>query len=229
MNLAVVQVRTVHKASLLLASIFTYNTALAQINAADIDSAFKYRFYAGGSAGYGSTTWQGLVPAESKQNFAINMSTPIDASEGGGVFGAFAGFEFSPYFALETAYMHFPTATISFDESSLFAFDHDDETNFVSRTEMVSIIAKVMLIIPKTTVRLYSDFGIANVHRDDDIKKEWLPTPTFGLGANYNLDPHLMTEVALNYTAGYGESEISPVDDYIPFLYSISFKLAYRI
>lgn len=190
---------------------------------------FVHRLYLGGSAGYGSTTWQGLVPSAEKQNIAISMSTPISTTEGGGVFGAFMGYEFTHYFALEANYLHFPNAELLFDETSLFAFDHDNETTMITQTEMISFIAKIMLIVPKTNVRAYSNFGIADIHRDDDLKDHWQVAPTFGFGLNYNFTPRIMAELSANYAAGYGESEINPVDDYIPFLYSISLRLAYRM
>ena len=217
----------VRNASTCALLLFYGATSVAQEAAPE--DRFKYHFYAGASAGYGSTTWQGLVPSSEKQNIAINMSTPISTTEGGGVFGGFIGYELAPYFALEAGYMHFPNAKLSFDETSLFAFDHDDETTLITQTEMASFIAKIMLTIPKTSVRAYSSFGIADIHRDDEINNEWHVTPTFGFGLNYNITPRIMTEISANYAAGYGESEISPIDDYIPFLYAVSFKLAYRI
>ena len=54
-------------------------------------------------------------------------------------------------------------------------------------------------------------------------------TPTFALGFNYNLSEHIMAELGANYTAGYGESELNPAKDYVPFLYSAFVQLAYRI
>lgn len=197
--------------------------------ASDHDDIFRYRWYAGGHIGYGSTTWEGLVPSAAKQNIAINMSTPISITEGGLIGGALMGYEFTPYFGFEASYTQYPNARLHFDETSLFAFDHNDQTDLITQTEMVAVIAKIMLIIPHTHVRAYSDFGIADVHRDDHIRDQWKLTPTFGMGLNYNITPRIMTEIAATYAAGYGESEISPVDDYIPFLYAISFKLAYRI
>lgn len=228
MSLAAAQVRPVFKPSWFAAFALYSLTALADEPPQKVDP-FLHHLYLGGSAGYGSTTWQGLVPSAEKQNIAISMSTPISTSEGGGVFGAFMGYEFTPYFALEANYMHFPNATLLFDETSLFAFDHDDNTTMLTRTEMLSFIAKIMLIVPNTRVRAYSNFGIADIHRDDDLKDHWQVAPTFGFGLNYNITPRIMAELAANYAAGYGESEINPVDDYIPFLYSVSFKLAYRM
>ena len=229
MNSAVAQVALVLKSWLLLFTLCASSAFSAGLTTKH-DDPFLHRLYLGGSAGYGSTTWQGLVPSAEKQNIAISMSTPISTSEGGGVFGAFMGYEFTHYFALEANYMHFPNATLLFDETSLFAFDHNDETTMLTRTEVISFIAKIMLITPQTNpIRAYSNFGIPDIHCDDDLKDHWQVAPTFGFGLTYNITPRIMTELAANYAAGYGESEINPVDDYIPFLYSISVKLAYRM
>ena len=43
----------------------------------------KYPFYIGMLGGYGSTTWQGLVPKKANQNAAIIISTPKSVEEGG--------------------------------------------------------------------------------------------------------------------------------------------------
>ncbi len=190
------------------------------------DKLFRYPFYAGGIIGYGSTTWRGLVPSTENQNEAVNISTPINVSEGGIVGGAFAGYEITRYFAIEANYTHYPDATVFFDEQSLFSFLHDDETQFVSQTEAISVMAKVMLIIPDTNIRFFSSLGGANVHRKDVLNDYWRFSPTFGAGLNYHFTPYMMGELGANYTAGFGESNINPTESYFPFLYSVTFRLA---
>ena len=189
---------------------------------------FQHPFYIGASAGYGSTTWNGLVPTEQNQNVATNLSTPINASEGGGVFGGFAGYEISPYFALETNYLRYPDALVTFDEISIFNFNNN-ATELNTHTETVNVMGKFMLIIPDTLIRVFSSVGGAGVHRNDILYNGWHISPTFGLGFNYNFTPRLMGEVVANYTAGYGEARLNPTDLYFPFLYSLNLRLAYRI
>lgn len=190
---------------------------------------FQKAFYIGVNGGFGATTWDGLVPLQEKQNIALSISAPVKVYEGGGVYGAFAGYEFTPYFAIETSYRHYPSAKIIFDQFSLFAFDHEDRLSFDSRTYTVNLMAKVMLILPNTTARLFSSFGVAGVHRSDELIQQWQPSPTFGAGFNTYISQHLMAEFGFNYTAGYGESELNPAYSYIPFLYSVTLGLAYRI
>lgn len=190
-------------------------------------SSVHHPFYLGVSVGYGSTTWEGLVPKDENQNLAISMSTPVEVTEGGAMVSALAGFEVNSYFAIETAYMRFPDATVSFNESSLFSFDNDGLLSFETKTEALSLMGKVMVGIGHTPARLFSSAGIANVHREDALIDNWRISPAFGVGLNYRFRDRLMGEIAGNYIAGYGESQLSPADAYFPFLYAVSFRLMY--
>jgi opacity protein-like surface antigen len=192
------------------------------------DEKFRYPFYAGITGGYGSTTWFGLVPAQNKANGALALSTPTNVSEGGGMWGFFAGYEFMQAFAMEINYNNYPRANVYFSPRSMFSFQHPGTTHFYSDTVSYGLMAKVMVTIPTTAVRFYSSGGIAAVHRHDVLSNLWRTSPTFGLGLNYNFTPHIMGEFGGNYTGGYGESELTPATDYIPFLYSIFMRLAYR-
>lgn len=189
---------------------------------------FKYPFYVGLSGGYGWTTWGGLVPPKNKQNFAMSMSTPTFVNEGGALWGAFAGYEILPTAAIEAAYMRYPNAKVTFDSTSLFTFVHNGRTYFTTRTEVVSLMGKIMLIIPRTDIRLYSSLGAAEVHRTDRLKDHWLLSPSFGAGVNYNVNECVMVELGASYAAGRGEPELSPAEDYFPFVYSVFLRLAYR-
>ena len=189
---------------------------------------FKQSLYVGLLGGYGSTTWAGLVPNKEKQNTALSMATPIKVTEGGGVAGVFIGYEFIPAFALEMSYMDYPDAEVFFDPMSLFSFKHDDLELFRTKTKTVSLLAKVMLPISNSAFRLYSSVGAAGVQRKDMLINDWRLSPAFGAGLNYRLRKHVMAEIGANYTAGYGESQLSPADSYFPFLYSVTGRLAYR-
>jgi hypothetical protein len=189
---------------------------------------FPHPYYVGILGGYGSTTWEGLVPKQAKQNIAMMMSTPVRVKEGGGVWGLLIGYELTPWFALESNYIHYPPARVSFDSSSIFSFEHHDRRGFYTHTETVNLMGKVMLMLPKPGWRLFSSAGIAGLHREDTLYEKWRLVPTFGVGLNVNLSERLMAELAGNYTAGYGESQLNPTETYFPFLYSLSVRLAYR-
>lgn len=186
-------------------------------------------FYIGLDSGVGSTSWDLLVPTNDKQNAAMSVSTPIRVREGGGVYGIFSGYEFTPYFALETSYKRFPKAQIMFDTFSIYAFEHEGCLVLNSNTYAINLLAKLMLKLPKTPLKLYSSFGIAGVHRSDEIRHQLRITPSFGVGFNLSISPHFFLELGSNYTAGYGVAELRPVNHFIPFLYSATLGLAYRI
>lgn len=193
------------------------------------NNTYQHVFYFGLDAGYGSTTWRGLVPSTQKQSAAITMSTPINAHEGGATAGAFMGVEIIPFFAVEASYRRYPNATVIFDKDSLFTFDHDGQTELLTHTESASLMGKFIIPIPDTSIRAFSSAGIAETHRYDKIYDDWKTGPTFSVGLDYNLTEHFMGEIVANYTGGYGESELNPADDFVPFLYSVTMRIAYRI
>lgn len=189
----------------------------------------KHPFYLGVIGGYGETTWQGLVPAKKNQNPALMLSTPIRVEEGGTTWGVLVGYEFTPNFAIEANYLRYADAQVHFDESSIFSFLHNGQTTLTTQSELAGLMGKLQVPIPHTKIRLFSSVGVAGVHRKDIVVNDWNAGPTFGAGANYALTEHLMAELAGSFTAGYGESQLSPVDTYYPFLYSVGVHLIYRI
>ncbi len=188
----------------------------------------NHPFYFGIGGGYGSTTWGQLVPSQNKTSVAMSMSTPTSVSEGGAIWNVFLGYELMPTFSVEGSYTRYPVAKVYFDEMSLFAFDHDGRTQFFTKTESTALAGKFMLILPNTRVKPFSTVGVAGVHRYDVIRDRWRVSPMFSVGFNYNITEHIMGEAGINYTGGYGESELDPAEDYVPFLYSAFLRLAYR-
>ncbi|MBA2648656.1 MAG: porin family protein [Legionella sp.] len=184
-------------------------------------------FYGGFQSGYGSTTWRGLVPPDVKQNEAILISTPKATNEGGIAYGFFGGYEFSTHFAVEGFYLRYPKADIYFIKDSIFAYEHD-RCSFNSFSTAIGLLAKLMLPLPNTPFRLFSTVGFAHNQRKDEIYEEALFSPSFGAGIVFNMTTHLMAQLGFNYIAGYGESELSPINSFIPFLYSGTLGFAYR-
>src|SRR3990167_8760798 len=146
----------------------------------------KNPLYLGVNSGYGSTIWKGLVPRETYQLAALSLSTPTDVHEGGFIWGGAVGFEFSERWAVEFNYLDYPKATIFFDENSLFAFENDGETRFETKTEALSLMAKIMLPVGQRPIRAYSSIGVGWIHRKDMINRTWLVVPSFGVGLNYS-------------------------------------------
>lgn len=194
------------------------------------DEKFQHPFYVGISSGYGSTIWSGLVPPTNKVTPTLLLSTPVNVAEGGTMWGFFGGYEFIPEFAVEASYTRYPLAKITFTQKSLFTFQNKGRASFSTMTDSTTLVGKFMVIIPHSTVRGYANAGVAAVHRHDlDTPVDhWRASPTFGVGLNYNFTQRIMAELGANYTGGYGESELTPASDYIPFLYSVFLRLAYR-
>jgi hypothetical protein len=190
----------------------------------------SHPFYLGLNGGYGATTWKGLVPNVENQLIALNLSTPTSVQEGGGVFGGVIGFELGSSFAIEGNFLAYPDATVFFDEDSLFAFENDGHTELHTQTKTISLMAKIMLTVPRVeALRVYSSLGVGGIHRRDEINDVWLATPSFGAGFNYVFTEHIMGELVGNYMAGYGESELNPAKDFVPFLYAFYARIAYRV
>ena len=190
---------------------------------------YQHPIYLGLLGGWGSTTWDGLVPSEENTNLAMNLSMPVGVREGGGVWGAFVGYEVNPFFAFEANYMHYPRATVYFDSISLFTFNSGGLVQFETHTELFNLMGKFMVHIPTTKTRVFASAGIVDLHRKDMLTNDWYVTPGFGVGVNYLVTEHVMGEIAGNYTAGYGESQLNPSVAYYPFLYSVVLRIAYRI
>lgn len=193
-----------------------------------ISAPERHPFYIGGIVGAGSTTWYGLVPTISNKNEAMSVATPLEVNEGGGVFGALLGYEFSPFFAIEANYLKYPSAYIIFDKFSIFALDHDGGNNFKSNTETIGVLGKIMVAVPKTHIRFYSGAGVGGLHRKDILNDGWLATPMFNVGFIAPVLDRVTADIAANYTAGYGESQLKPTETYFPFLYSVTLRLAYH-
>lgn len=213
---------------ILLLPILLMNFISAPAYSGHKDDIFSHSFYAGLTGGYGSTTWAGLVPTQNNQVSAMLISTPTSINEGGVVWGAYGGYEFNPCFALQGSYLHYPDANVTFSSKSLYSFQHNGNTTFTTHTDVFALEAKIMLLIPHTNFRVYSSLGPAGIHRKDALNNVWRLSPNFGAGINYNFTPHIMGELGASYTAGYGETELSPAQDYLPFLYSVFLRLAYR-
>lgn len=202
----------------------------AQADSTTSDEKFRYPLYIGISSGYGSTIWSGLVPPANKTSATLLLSAPVNVTEGGTIWGFFGGWEIIPPLAVEFSYTRYPLAKIYFTQKSLFTFQNKGRSSFSTMTESYNLVGKFMVIIPHSTVRIYSNAGVAAVHRHDlDTPVDhWRASPTFGVGLNYNFTARVMAELGANYTGGYGESELTPANDYIPFLYSVFLRVAYR-
>ncbi len=211
----------------LLAGFYCSASLALPITQNKYENVFHYPFYVGVTFAYGATTWGFLIPKDS--NTALSVSTPTEVRESGEEWGIVAGYEFIPSFALELSYDHYPRARVTFDSLSLLSFENDGLTTFYTDTESLSLVGKFMVLIPHNEYfRAYASAGAALVHRNDIITDKYLLSPKFGIGGNYVMNDFVGMEFGIDYTAGTGESEMSPAEHFIPFLYSVYTRLILR-
>ena len=85
-----------------------------------------------------------------------------------------------------------------------------------------------MVQVARTGIRGFANAGGALVHRQDALVDVGHICPTFGIGLNYVFVQRILFEVGFQYYAGFGKAVLTPVINYIPFLYSVTAKVAYR-
>lgn len=195
-----------------------------------------HRFYFGSIVGYGSTDWNMMVmKCGADHPFCsadtVGLSAPLDADgDSGMVWGATIGYEVKPSWAIETSYMRFPATSIKLGDTwNFYMEENHNTTQFSSETWAMFAVAKFMTQIANTGFRGYANAGIDFTARNDVLTDTIHVNPTFGLGINYVFPSNFMLELGFQYMAGYGAANEVPADNYIPFLYSIAFKLLYRI
>jgi len=110
-------------------------------------------FYAGVTAGYGRTTWDMLVTTDTLPSFQV--STPIDASNMGIIWGGFIGYQFTKLFAIEAAYERYPDTVIYLPTISFYPVDQ-----FTSHTEIFSAIMKFILPLGHSKINAFLDAGV---------------------------------------------------------------------
>ncbi len=191
-----------------------------------IQTVKRHPFYVGVLGGFGSTNWNGLVDIKAYTDGSYS-SVPIKAYNSGFDWGLIGGVDITPYFGLETQFHHYQTTKLFFAEGNVYFNDYGAHTLY-THTSSVALMAKVMAPIFNTGMRFYSEVGPAVTHREDHITSTSHGAASFGAGINYNLNPWVMVQLGFNYTTGFGKSTNVPVDDYIPFLYSVDLALVGR-
>lgn len=206
--------------ALTLLTVFFYVLPIGNADAAYVN--FKYpRFYAGGAIAYGQTTWHELT----SDDFAVEVSAPKEAVDFGSTWGGFMGYQFDTSFALEAVYMRYPNTRITFNGFSFYY----PLTEMLSRTQVYSLIAKFLIPLVNARINAFLHAGIAVTRRSDVLAKVNRVGPTFGVGFMCNASRRVITEFGFEYYVGYGKAERRPADDYVPFLFSVYFRLGYRL
>jgi len=208
-----------------LANIFLSTLILCCLmlnNAYAAHARFSYpHFYLGGSIAYGQTTWAELT----SNDFAVEVSAPKTAVDSGTTWGAFMGYQFDKNFAVETIYMRYPNTRMTFSDFSFYY----PLTAMVTRTQVYSLIAKFLFPISNGRINAFMHAGIAFTHRNDVLANVTRVAPTFGVGFMCNASRRVITELGFEYYVGYGKAERRPVNDFIPFLFAVYFRIGYRL
>ena len=178
-------------------------------------------FYLGGTIAYGQTTWSELA----SDDFFVEISVPSETHDSGTTWGGFMGYQFDTAFAVEAVYMRYPNTLVKISPFSFYF----PLTEFVSRTQVYSVIGKFLYPLANARINAFMHAGLAFTRRSDVLAKVTRVGPTFGIGFMCNVSRRVITEVGFEYYVGYGKSEERPVDDYIPFLFSVYFRLGYRL
>lgn len=176
--------------------------------------------YAGILLGYGNTNWNQMV----SQDASTATSTPTSAGGSGLADGIMLGYSLSQYFALEADFTHFPDADLVFSPYSVYR----PLTELTSKTNAYALFGKFMLPLDQGKFSAFSEIGPGYVQRNDDLAQKGHFSGSFGVGLDYNINSHWMTELGLQYYTGYGDSTLKPAYDYIPFLYTVNLRIAYR-
>ncbi len=184
---------------------------------------FNYpHFYLGGSIAYGETTWPQLTTDDPM----VSLSAPESAVDFGTTWGGFIGYQFDRAFAVEAIYVRYPNTRLIFN--NLFSFYYP-LTEMVTRTQVYSAIGKLLFPLANARINVFIDAGVAFTRRSDVLAKVTRVAPTFGLGFMCNASRRVIAELGFDYYIGYGKSELRPADDFVPFLFSIYFRLGYRL
>lgn len=223
-----------HKKLLIFCLIFGFclPCVAKQSNSSYPEMWAKAPLYFGLSLGYGSTDWS-MVKNDCGDDpdctLFLDLSTPEEAGDTGAVWGAFAGYEIQPHFALQADFHHFPSTTLQFAPGNYYNAYFGTPNSFVSETYTIDLIGKFMVQIVDTGARAYADIGPAVTRRVDDLSTFNRVTGTFGCGINYVFNTNYMIDLGFQYYAGFDDATLVPAQQYTPFLYVFELKLGYRI
>jgi hypothetical protein len=198
----------------------TSNSTPAPTSTVCLQTSLPHPAYVGVLLGYGNTNWQQMV----SQDASSSESTPTTAGGSGVAAGITLGYSFTRYFSLEGDFTHFPDADLKFTPYSVYR----PLTETTSKTNAYALFGKFMLPLGNSKFSPFSEIGPGYVQRDDDLAQKGHFSGSFGVGLDYYMTPHWMAELGLQYYTGYGDSTLKPAYDYIPFLYTVNLRIAYR-
>lgn len=173
-------------------TILSFIVGFAVISNVMADNMFTPYYYVGGSAGFADTKW----------SYAGFSST-------GFAFGAYGGYQFNRYFAVEGQFTHFPKA--SKDGNSV-------------KTNAVAAFLKGSIGLGQTRFKLFSKVGVGNVFNSGFSSKNHFGF-AFAYGVDFPLSQNLTAEAA--YTHYIGKYSSPDISSSVPNVDYYSVGLAY--
>ena len=197
-------------------------------------------FAVGFNFGYGSADWSGLTASDPSSR----TSTPISVHDKGIAFGVNASWTLNQYVGFIGRFMHFPQAKLVFSKDNILTPLGDDGSTYYTNTNAVTFALDFSIPIAQTNFRWVNEIGLLYVLRSDKMHAD--PdslTPLanlhyqtvsnlgadFGAGVDYYYTKNFVINAMFLYGTGYGESEVLPENDYVPFTYSITLGISYLI
>lgn len=177
-------------------------------------------FYAGLIGGYANVDWSPVISTDR----ATLPTNPTNAEGEGGLYGFNVGYQFNPYIQFEAEYIRLPTSTLEFSLASRRNYGPLETT---STADFWAAIVKFIVPLGETPFSLFTDAGPAYQTRSDEVADISTYEPTFGAGILYRASPEIQIEASFQYASGTGESEMDPMNDYIPEVYAYTFKVDY--
>ena len=180
----------------------------------------EHFFYVGLIGGYANVDWGPVISTDR----ATLPTNPTNAEGTGGLYGFDAGYQLNPYVQFEAEYIRLPSSSLTY---SVAAHRNYGVLSSTTTMDFYGVIAKFIVPLANTGLSVFTDAGPAYQHRSDNVAEISAYEPTFGAGFLYRASPNIQLEASFQYASGTGESEMNPMDDYIPEVYAYTIKVDY--
>ncbi len=185
-------------------------------------------FYVGAQAGWGDVHQSGISANDLSNDLGLPINTFSGSSKDTGIAGrGFVGYQFNPYFAVESGYTLFSNMTTRANGS--FGPFSISESGKVS-TQAIDLLGKGILplsngfslygkagaayLISKATANVTtSGFGLSSSGSASQTNSKLYPA--FGAGVSYDITPNVVTDISYNRIQKVGSSDAVGSTDFI--------------
>ena len=171
----------------------------------------------------------------------------MGVGEGGHSWGVVIGYDLNRNFAIELQRMQFADSKIVLGPNSNYTDQNGNPVqDITSETDAYSLSGKFLVQVAHTHVRAFAEIGAGMVERTDPLvnykfnsntgvsnytgasRTISCMTPYLASGLVYNITSHWLVESGFQYYTGFGESQVYPVANFIPFAWDAYGRLAYQ-